>query len=278
MSHQLDFILQLSKEEIIDAINRDPTLILAHNQAGDTLLHLSCKQNCVELISELLQLGADPNKSNYRGFTPLMYAVDKKFVQSHFLLRQCEEDLELKEKNAMMIISLLLENGVDPNSITKYKGSAFTFAFMNANIKVCRLLIKYGADIRFQDKVDISYGGRYKIDCYGNDVTPVRHEEEIAIISKVFFYGPHPDMRWERRKNYVMFLVAVGYRPIKGPFVSNKAKIKHDENVRKASRLRIEKALRDKPEIETKDQQIRRFRRERVFCVEGLVRLIASFL
>jgi len=107
--------------------------------------------------------------------------------------------------------------------------------------------------------------------------------EDFEIISKLFYYGPHPDVRWTRRANFIIFLVACGYREIRGikisngvKFVSMKAQITHEENVRKNNRAKMNKKMNSK--VGTKEERIRKWRRDKIFYEEGLIRLVASFL
>ncbi len=55
---------------IIDAINREPTL-MARRFAGQTLLHFAAGAGCLNVVELLLRLGADPNKRDDLGHTPL---------------------------------------------------------------------------------------------------------------------------------------------------------------------------------------------------------------
>ena len=90
-------------------------------------------------------------------------------------------------------------------------------------------------------------------------------------------------MRWERRANFIIFLVACGYRDIRGTktlkgvkFVSIKAQITHEQNVRKNNRAKMNQKMNSK--ADNKEERIRKWLREKIFCEEGLIRLIASFL
>ena len=42
---------------------------------GTSYLHMACQTHCVEAIKILLELGADPNINDSRGFSPITFAL-----------------------------------------------------------------------------------------------------------------------------------------------------------------------------------------------------------
>jgi len=271
--NQIDSLIKLPTAEILDAIKHNPKLLNACDKYGNNLLHLGCLKIRLDLIRELLRLGAKPRTLNDKEYTPLAIAISINYNPKYDRITEelIPENLELKEKNGISIIALLLENGANPNGFVREAGSVFTYAFGRANLKACLLLIKHGVDIRKID-TDMCYGElNYGVDCYGNNITISRLQSDDEIINNAFYYGPHIDMRWERRKDFIITLVGSGFINIKGPFVSNKAMITHLDNIRKIKNKKVEKE-------ENKEEKICRIRREKVFCTDGLKQLIVSFL
>jgi Ankyrin repeats (many copies) len=282
---------QGSIDEIRIALNADPKILHEKTQDDDTLLHLACHKANLNLVRELLKMKVDVNLQNRDGMTPLMFVAyteiypefQEKIIEEQYplgplamMMRFRRDELQVTEENIFSIVSLLLENGANPNITTRYKQTAFNGALTNRYMKVCQLLIEKKVDIRIGDPFAFA-------NSKGNRIIYSGQNQDLEVVSKLFYYGSHPDMKWQRCKNFIMFLVACGYRDICGTktpqgvkFVSTKAQITHEQNVRKNSRDKLNQKLNGK--LGTKDERIRKWRREKIFCEEGLIRLIASFL
>ncbi|KAF5976466.1 ankyrin protein [Fusarium bulbicola] len=72
------------------------------NDKGDTLLMLAAYHGHADLVKVLIQHGADPNRLNDRGQSPLAGAVFKK------------EDAVIQNRNTNNKIKELLDSGADP--------------------------------------------------------------------------------------------------------------------------------------------------------------------
>ena len=275
-----------SIDEIRNTLTSNPKIVHDKSQTGDTLLHLACNKANLNLVQELLKMKVDINVQNRDGMTPLMLVTYTKIYhvfQERFIgvrgplammMHLRRDELQITKENIFSIASLLLENGADPNIITKYQLTAFKGAFQNSYMNVCKLLIENKTDIRIGSPFTSSKG-TFIMDTDRND--------DFGVISKLFYYGPHPDIRWTRRANFIIFLVGCGYRDIRGiktpkgiKFVSTKAQVTHEQNVRKNNRAKMNQKMNGK--VETKDEKIRKWRRDKIFFEEGLVRLVASFL
>ena len=98
-----------------------------HKKATKDLM-LTVESADVEVITRLIQDGADVNSVNYNGWTPLMLAS------------------EINPNSD--VIRVLIENGADANAATN-KGSTplMLAARYNSNSDVTRVLIENGADV-----------------------------------------------------------------------------------------------------------------------------------
>ena len=105
------------------------------NTEGNTLLHLACYENNVEIVRFLLKNGADINKEDKNGFTPLYLA--------------CYE-------NNVEIVRLLLEKDADINKEDKDGNTPLHVACYENNVEIVRLLLEKDADINKEDKDGIT--------------------------------------------------------------------------------------------------------------------------
>ena len=121
-------------------------------------LSLSCK-----LVQKLLEMNADPNISDSKGYTPLMMAVLHKQQLVEFLItkRANVNHTNTISYTALMfaiyhrpnfeVVKLLLENGANINTYSPIRSSLLIHVCINSKypqqIEIARLLIEYGADI-----------------------------------------------------------------------------------------------------------------------------------
>ncbi len=89
------------------------------------------KNNNIELTTQLLKKGADPNIQNEYGNTALIWA-------------SCNDHIEM--------VRLLLEAGADPNIQNEYGKTALIWASCKGHIEIVRLLLEAGADPNFQNE------------------------------------------------------------------------------------------------------------------------------
>ncbi|KAF9872872.1 ankyrin-like protein [Colletotrichum karsti] len=88
------------------------------NEKGDTLLMLAAYHGHAELVKLLIQHGADPNRLNDRGQSPLAGAVFKKedgVIEVLCLSRfPVKGDMGREHGSADLCVQVLLEGGADP--------------------------------------------------------------------------------------------------------------------------------------------------------------------
>ncbi len=96
-------------------------------KSGWTPIHLACATNCVSLVAELLQLGADPRTVDFRGNTPLHYVQDENpaplialLVTAGAGLNQINADGETPLHRAVKgglcgVLTALIAAGANPN-------------------------------------------------------------------------------------------------------------------------------------------------------------------
>jgi len=117
------FLLNTIKEfELKETLNWE-------NDEGDNCLHVACTFNCDMFIKTFLNCGADPNKQNRKGKTPLHIAVEENFQNSI---------KKLLDKNSYV------DNYSEPLNIdlANYDGyTALHIAIKKQNLDIVKLLI-----------------------------------------------------------------------------------------------------------------------------------------
>jgi ankyrin repeat protein len=104
------------------------------DETGRTALHYAVARFQARgylYVSELLQFGADPNMGDSIGATAIRYAA---------------------ESGSEAILTLLLENGADPNLRTVGGGSPLGAAYIHGHMEAASLLEDYGAIIPSEAK------------------------------------------------------------------------------------------------------------------------------
>lgn len=129
------FFLQLCKEnkysEILSLIHSSPELLTHHEvRHGLTLLSCAVKFSRPEIVSLLLEYGADPNSQDLIGETALHLAVDN-------------SDWEIAE--------LLLQYKAEPNCMTVDGETPLHHSAFIGDKKMMNLLLSYGADANCSD-------------------------------------------------------------------------------------------------------------------------------
>jgi hypothetical protein len=141
-------------------------------------------------------------------------------------------------------IKVLLDHGVDPNYYRYGHGpcALWCSAYLD-NFQMCLLLISYGANL--DSEVLQIYGkGRDKV---------TRKKKKCAILLATF----QRNLRWKRRWPMMSVMAGCGFRPL-------------------AIRL-LEKHLASPIALDTPEQR-RAYYMQIIFCCDGLLRLIVSFL
>lgn len=99
--------------------------INARDVAGDTSLHIEAQRGYINIVSQLVQQGADVNAINYQGSTPLYIAA----LYGH-----------------ADIVKFLITAGADINAVNRAGDTPLHVAAQNLNEEVVFALIRNGAD------------------------------------------------------------------------------------------------------------------------------------
>lgn len=126
-----------------------------------TVLIESIKKHQKEIIKYLVKSGADPNKGNAKGVTPLMFAImyfpqDMEILE-YLLNHQADTKAIDKSGNTPLTgavgagiekaVKVLLKHGVDVNSPNKKGYTPIMVAVAANNAKMFKLLMEKGADL-----------------------------------------------------------------------------------------------------------------------------------
>ena len=145
------------------------------NKSGETPLYLGLKakpanEQKLEIIHELLKLGANPNVKTYYGTTSLreiVLTLQNIDLLSLMILYGARVDIaqpngvtllhQAATKLNTEMIRKLLENGANPNALTRLNFSPLCSVFTEFSedekpiVEAIDELVKHGADINFQD-------------------------------------------------------------------------------------------------------------------------------
>jgi len=167
----------------------------------------------------------------------------------HALTRNRGEALIFASKRGhIKTIKVLLDHGVDPNYYRYGHGPcALKCSAYLDNFQVCLLLISYGANL--DSKALEMYGeGRDKV---------TRKKKKCAILLATFQRKLMVDPRWKRRWPMMSVMAGCGFRPL--------------------AILLLEKHLTSPIALDTPEQR-RAYYMQIIFCCDGLLRRIVSFL
>ena len=137
------------------------------NNKGQTLLLEACETCSVTMAKMLLDKGADPNVTDWRGLNGLCYALKKDCFDLVFaLLKQTQYKIDLnryveKFKSSYLIaaiktcsvrlVRLLLDEGADPNSVDKHHKNGLVFSIERNEEASLKLLLARGTEVNNLD-------------------------------------------------------------------------------------------------------------------------------
>jgi cytohesin len=145
---------------------------------GQTLLHLSSRDRCLEVAKGLLELGVDVNSCDNRGQTPLQIAFET--FKSYPIM------------GATDLVQLLLKYGADPK-IQSDDGQTLLHVFSEyEHLEAAERLLKLGVDVnsrngRGQTPLHIALG-KYE---YGH----YHGREEVDLVLLLLEHGADPNAR-----------------------------------------------------------------------------------
>jgi len=138
---------------------------------GDTALHTAAHLNNVEIVKILLESGADPNPySKHKDWeTPLHYAAEAGAVEAIQALVDSGIDVDTRKDQGLSallntlktgrpdfttkVVTVLLDNGADPNLTDERGNSALHFAAAKGMTEVIPNLIENKANIDLQNGI-----------------------------------------------------------------------------------------------------------------------------
>ena len=117
-------------ETVKSILEKDPELIKARDNVGDSPLTWAVTTNNIEIARYLIKQGAEINASNQDGRTPI-----------HWVVIRAGADMA----------ELLIENGADINIVDYDKHTPLHNAGTRGNVEVAKLLVEKGADLEIKD-------------------------------------------------------------------------------------------------------------------------------
>jgi ankyrin repeat protein len=120
---------------VLDAVEREPSLAV-RRFGGRTLLHYAAGAGCLEVVTALLRLGAEPDARDSGGHTPL-YSV----------ANQCASE------EGPEVVHALVRAGADVNACGGVtRATPLHMAARRGYVEIARTLLDYGAAIGARDR------------------------------------------------------------------------------------------------------------------------------
>jgi hypothetical protein len=232
-------------EEVLSAVNLDPTLATRADFQGSTLMIYSCVANDNHLLVQgLVEKGANVNARDIHSWNALMMASRQGYIA---------------------VCSVLLSAGADFDSNNQYF-SALSLAALFDHLQVCLLLIKCRANLML-----VLSDGKTALDVYGTGnpgLSSAEIEQRRSILWTAFEHGPHPDMCWKRRWPMMNVMTGCGFRPLKAKLL---------ELILQSDAL-FKRGELPPPIVLDSPEKRRAYYMGLIFACDGLLRLIVSFL
>jgi superfamily II DNA or RNA helicase len=130
LNQQLIEACYWNKINVVDQLLGMGANINAQDSSGKTPLHHAVINNHQSLVEFLLKRGADPNIKDHQGKTPLFYAV---------------------ENNWPTLIAILLQHGSDLNLRDAQGRTPLHYAVETGRLKIIKELIEMGAKLNIRD-------------------------------------------------------------------------------------------------------------------------------
>ena len=167
----------------------DRSQIDASDSLGKTVLSWAANRGDSQTVAELLAIGADPNKQDKHGWTPLYFAVRKNEITSEVLLNAKADSritsshgatpLHGLGRNNACLIRGFVELGVDINRKNVFSSTALYHASSKNFVHVVQEPLANGADINAatENRCDVIFHAVY---CN-------HHQTLSTLISNKFF-------------------------------------------------------------------------------------------
>jgi len=233
---------QGNTQEVLYAVDQDGRLATRGSFFfNKTLLHEACQEGHVELARGLLARGASVGARNVYGHDAMYYASSG----CNLTLRSCSR--------YFAVLTLLLDNGGDPNTRDNEGVTPLWEAAQYANLDICLFLIAKGADLmaKIEGRTALDNYGQFR-DSLNPGVTPeISLSPEVLTMHRAALLSA---WNWARRLPMMLFVTGCRFRPLAG----------------KKGWIPIEGL--------SLEQRKRARRRSLVFSSDVLLRLIVSFL
>lgn len=154
--------------QIKKIIIQEPELINIQGTLGNTPICLAVKQGNCELVSYLLEKGANPNATNNLSNTPLIWAMKEPKINQKVIYILLEYNADINSVGHMNktpltwavihekteLIELFLQKGADPNIPDKEIGTPVFRATIDDNLEIVQTLLEYGAKYYLESEQD----------------------------------------------------------------------------------------------------------------------------
>lgn len=205
--------------ETVEMLLNNGANINARNKFGHTPLHISICNKKIEIIQLLLRRGAYVNERDNNGMTPLHIAVIRGHLQVADCLLKHGADTSIKcytrhqkgytplhiaaENCNHNIITLLVSNGANIDSVTRLGLTALHIAVEKGDIYVIEHLLKSGANINLR--------------CFTKGYTPLHlsvEKKRDRIVELLLIHKPNIDILDKSGKSILHLAVEKGYKQI----------------------------------------------------------------
>lgn len=137
----LHLAVRARQAAVIDVLLRNNADVNIQDKEHNTPLHLAAKKNCWQIVAKLLQAGAKVSIKDRDQQSPLHCAVVKKREEAR-LSEQCKT------------VSLLLDAGLDVNSVDELGWTPLHEAAIHGNANMIKLLLSKGANPNIEDRYE----------------------------------------------------------------------------------------------------------------------------
>jgi ankyrin repeat protein len=190
------------KRKLIEAIERGDDLNV-RNKLGETLLHVSVRNNFFDIVSILIDAGAGLNIKDKTGQTPLHMAAVSRYGISFRLLVNAGADLDartqtgqsplylLAQENYLRRAHMTLEHvkGIDVEAKTIRDQTPLHAALSRGHVKMVRLLLGYGASVMAKTtdgdsalNIAVKHGNKESVELIIDSIEPHLLIDELTFV------------------------------------------------------------------------------------------------
>lgn len=137
-------------KDIFELLEKNGTDIYKIDNEGNNVLLNAAMSGSKELIDYLLKIGLNINFKNNSKDNALTLLMHRSFFEEEFLIQESIKDIN-KIKNYENIAEILINGGIEVNSVNLNKKSALSYSVAINSKKIVELLIAKGANINTID-------------------------------------------------------------------------------------------------------------------------------